>query len=207
MSTKPRITHAFPIVVSGPSGVGKTTLVDGLLARDPWLVGSVSSTTRAPRAGEVDGESYRFVSEKEFERLKKGELIEWAEVHGHSYGTPKAFVDGHLEAGRDVVLNIDVQGGRSVRKAFPNAVLIFILPPSMAVLNERIRGRGTDDPGTIRVRLDNARGEVGFAKDYDYVVINDNLEETVDALHAIIEGERRRYGRYPKGFTQDFIEG
>lgn len=206
-STHRRPTTPFPVVLSGPSGAGKTTLVERLLEADSQVVESVSTTTRAPRAGEVEGEAYFFVSEKQFESLKKGKLIEWAEVHGHHYGTPREFVESQLAAGRDVVLNIDVQGGASVKKAFPNAVLIFILPPSLAVLEERIRGRATDDTETIKERLDNARGEIGNVVDYEYVVINDDLEKTVETLHRIIEGERCRRGRYPTDFIQRFIDG
>jgi guanylate kinase len=206
-STHRRPTNPFPVVLSGPSGVGKTTLVEGLLAADPLLVQSVSSTTRPPRPGEVDGESYFFVSEKEFESLKRGKLIEWAVVHGHSYGTPRDFVDSQLAAGRDVVLNIDVQGGASVKKAFPNAVLIFILPPTLAVLEERIRGRGTDETEVIEERLENARGEIRKIVDYEYVVINDDLVKTVETLRRIIEGERCRRARFPRDFVQRFIDG
>jgi guanylate kinase len=202
-----RLTRAFPIVVSGPSGVGKTTLVNGLLAGDSRLRESVSATTRPARDGEIEGDSYFFVSNTEFEALKDGKLVEWAKVHGHSYGTPRDFLEKELASGVDVVMNIDVQGGASVRKSFPNALLIFILPPSLAVLEERIRQRGTDEEKVIAKRLDNARGEIRLASDYDFVVINDDLEETVQALCAIVKSERHRTARYADDFVDKFIEG
>jgi guanylate kinase len=202
-----RLTRAFPIVVSGPSGVGKTTLVDGLLSADSRLRESVSATTRPPRDGEIEGDSYFFVSEAEFEGLKDGKLVEWAAVHGHSYGTPRDFLEKELARGVDVVMNIDVQGGALVRKSFPTALLIFILPPSLAVLEERIRHRGTDSEKVIAKRLENARGEIRLASDYDFVVINDDLEETVQALCTIVEAERHRTGRYPDDFVDNFIDG
>jgi guanylate kinase len=123
------LTGAFPIVISGPSGAGKTTLVERLLPTDARFIESVSVTTRPARSGENEGEAYFFVSKEEFESLKGDKLVEWAEVHGHRYGTPREFVEARLADGRYVVLNIDVQGGASVKKAFPNALLIFILPP------------------------------------------------------------------------------
>lgn len=198
------MTKAFPIVISGPSGVGKTTLVNGIIARDPQLRESVSATTRPPRDGEVEGESYVFVSDKQFDKLKRGKLIEWAEVHDHLYGTPREFVEGELAKGLDVVLNIDVQGGTSVKKCFPEAVLIFILPPSFKVLDGRVRGRGTDYAKEIKKRMKNARREVTFAPAYDYIVVNDQMEDAVSALRAIIESERRRQTRYPEDYFDRF---
>ncbi|MCZ6765999.1 MAG: guanylate kinase, partial [bacterium] len=160
-------TRAFPVVISGPSGVGKTTLVERLLLLDPRLAESISTTTRAPREGEQEGEAYFFVTDREFEKLKDGALIEWAVVHGQSYGTPKEFVSAHLDDGWEVVLNIDVQGGVAVKKCFPNAAMIFILPPSSGELESRIRERGTDDSEEIRKRLEKARQEIGQAAAYD----------------------------------------
>ncbi len=202
-----RITKAFPIVISGPSGAGKTTLVNEIVGRDSMLRESVSSTTRPPREGEVEGESYFFVSEAEFDAQKRDRLIEWAQVHDHFYGTPRDFVEGELAKGLDVVLNIDVQGGASVKKCFPEAVLVFILPPSFRVLEERVRGRGTDYAKEIKKRMENARSEVTFATAYDYVVVNDQLDEAVAAIHSIIQTERRRRTRYPDDYFSQFGHG
>jgi guanylate kinase len=199
-----RVTRAFPIVVSGPSGSGKTTLVAGALKRLPAVRRSVSATTRAPRRGEVEGESYFFVGEKEFENLKNGKLIEWARVHGYLYGTPREFVERTLESGVDVVLSVDVQGGRQVKKVFPDAVTVFILPPSLEVLEQRIRLRAADPAGTITTRLENAREELRALPDYEYVVVNDGLEEAVSALCSIICSERLRRARYEESFFEKF---
>lgn len=199
-----RVTRAFPIVVSGPSGSGKTTLVEGLLDRVPGLRRSVSTTTRAPRPGEIDGKSYFFTGEEDFEKLKKGKLIEWAKVHGYFYGTPRDFVEETLESGFDVVLSVDVQGGRQVKKVFPDAVTIFILPPSYEVLEQRIRHRATDPAGTIKTRLENAREELRALPEYEYVVVNDGLEEAVAALCSIVLSERHRRARYEGSFLEKF---
>lgn len=195
-------TRAFPVVISGPSGVGKTTLVERLLLQDPGLIESISTTTRAPREGEKEGEAYFFVTDREFETLKDGTLIEWAVVHGRSYGTPKEFVSVHLDNGRDVVLNIDVQGGVEVRKCFPEAVMIFILPPSTGELESRIRERGTDDSEEIWKRLEKAREEIGQVAAYDYLVVNDNLDTAVEELSSIIRAERCRRSRFPVEFVE-----
>ena len=199
-----RVTRAFPIVVSGPSGSGKTTLVEGLLDRVPGLRRSVSTTTRAPRPGEIDGKSYFFTGEEDFEKLKKGKLIEWAKVHGYFYGTPRDFVEETLESGFDVVLSVDVQGGRQVKKVFPDAVTIFILPPSYEVLEQRIRRRATDPVGTIKTRLENAREELRALPEYEYVVVNDGLEEAVAVLCSIVLSERHRRARYEGSFLEKF---
>jgi guanylate kinase len=178
------------VVISGPSGVGKSTVADMVLEGAPELVRSVSLTTREPRPGDVDGESYEFVSPEEFAaRRDAGKLLEWAEVHGNLYGTGAAWVDGQLASGNSVLLEIDVQGGRSVKEARPDAVLIFLMPPSDEVLEQRLRGRKTDSEEVILKRLSNARRELEMAESYDYAVINDELEGCVSEVLGIIGAE------------------
>jgi guanylate kinase len=187
---------AFPIVVSGPSGVGKTVLCQRLIQALPWTVRCITATTRPKRKGEEDGVNYFFYSDQDFVRERDREaLAEWAEVHGHFYGTPKKFLDARLDEGRSVVLNIDVQGGLSIRRAYPEALLIFLLPPTMAVLEDRLRRRGTDSEEVIARRLVNARKEMQVLPDYDYVVINGELETASGELIAIARAERARVSR------------
>jgi len=177
--------------------VGKTTLVDRLLEGDRSLRESVSTTTRAPRDGEVDGVHYRFVTRETFESMRDSQLIEWAEVHGELYGTPRRFIEDELAAGHDVALNIDIQGGISVKKAFPDAVMVFILPPSFEALEERIRHRGGDEHIDIRKRLETARNEINASDNYDYIIVNDELKRAVAELRAIVTAERCRRSRMP----------
>lgn len=184
--------QAFPIVISGPSGVGKTTIARRLLALDRETDYSVSVTTRPPRRVEKDGTDYEFVSDEVFDDLAAtGALAEWAVVHGHRYGTRKSVIEEITSAGKDVVMDIDIQGGMSIKRCFPDAVLIFILPPSEEVLERRLRGRATDDEGVIRTRLANAIEELKWAPRYDHRVVNDDLDAAVEAVREIVEGERR----------------
>ena len=174
------------IVLSGPSGSGKSTLVQRLLERpDLRLEVSISATTRPPRAGELSGRHYVFLSAPEFENIR-GQLLESAEVHGHSYGTPAEPVRKALEQGICVILVIDVQGGIQVREKVPSALLIFVRAPGLDVLEQRLRARGTDDEATIQRRLANARRELELAKCYDVHLVNDDLERSVDELAAIL---------------------
>ncbi len=181
------------IVISAPSGTGKSSLVRRLLASVPNLAFSVSYTTRSPRKGEQDGREYIFVSPQRFQRLiAKGTLAEWAEVHGHFYGTPWEQLRRAQREGRDVLLDIDVQGYRQVRRKLPETIGIFLLPPSRQELERRLRRRHADDPDTIRRRLRAARKEIACWKDYDYVVVNERLPEAVKALAAIVTAARFR---------------
>jgi guanylate kinase len=191
-----RANAGFPVVVSGPSGVGKTSVVDRLLLLDPRCVRSVSATTRAPRGGEIDGESYSFVSERKFEELQqRGELAESAIYNGHWYGTPKSFLEERIASGLSVILNIEVQGGLQVRRHYPDAVLVFVLPPSWEDLRGRLMGRGTDRPEVVEGRIRRAHEELQEVERYDYVIINDLLDPCVAELGAIIRAERRRVSR------------
>jgi guanylate kinase len=183
------------IVISAPSGGGKTTICNRLLKKDPRLVRSISATTRPMRAGEREGVDYFFLNDAKFDRVaRKQEFLEWASVHGNRYGTPAAVVRKNQKAGRDVLLVIDVQGGLAVKRQDPRAVLVFVKPPSFKVLEARLQGRGTDSRGTIRQRLRNARWEMALAPQYDYQVVNNTLAEAVTQIRAIITAERLRTG-------------
>ncbi|SMC26894.1 guanylate kinase [Desulfacinum hydrothermale DSM 13146] len=186
--------HLF--VVSAPSGVGKTTLLRRVLQDVPGLRYSVSCTTRSPRPGEEDATDYFFLSREEFEDgIRSGRFLEWARVHGNYYGTDGRVVEEWLHAGWDVLLEIDVQGARQVRVHHPSATTIFILPPSMEVLRQRLQARGTESPEQLEMRLEAARSELREAPWYDYLVVNDALDEAVQDLAAIFRACRCRRRR------------
>lgn len=175
-------------VISGPSGVGKGTLVSRVREERPDLGLTVSATTRAPRAGEVDGTSYHFMSDAEFDRrVAAGEFLEWAQVHGHRYGTLLSDVRQLLAQGRSVILEIDVQGALQVKRAYPRAVLVFVEAPTPGALEERLRGRGTEDEASIELRLRDARHEMELASQYDVRLVNDNLDRAVSELEQIMQ--------------------
>jgi guanylate kinase len=174
-------------VITGPSGVGKGTLIRLLRERVPGLALSVSATTRAPRPGEQDGLDYHFLSDAEFaRRVAAGDFVEWAEYSGRRYGTLRSELERHLAEGRPVVLEIEVQGARQVRRAMPEAVQIFIEPPDGEALKDRLVGRGTDDPGAIARRLAVAESELAAADEFQYRVVNDRLDEAVARLVEIV---------------------
>ena len=181
-------------IVTAPSGAGKTTLVSGLLERDPLVRLSVSYTTRAPRTGEVNGQHYHFIDVPAFRALRdQGEFLEWAEVHNNYYGTSKRWLEEQTRAGRDILLEIDWQGAQQVRKVFPKAVGVFILPPSVEELERRLRGRGTDSEDVIARRVLGARGEMRHVAEFDYVIINENLPAALEDLVAVVRASRLRY--------------
>jgi guanylate kinase len=187
--------RGIPFVVSAPSGTGKTSVCRALVAADPGLRFSVSHTTRPPRPGERDGEDYRFVSRERFaELVAGGAFLEHAEYAGNLYGTSWAAIDEPLAAGVDLLLEIEVQGARQVRARRADARLVFLLPPSLAALEERLRGRGSDPPEAVRARLELARRELGAAEWFDYVIVNDELPRCVAAVREVIEAERRGEG-------------
>lgn len=187
---------AFPVILSAPSGGGKTTIARCLLERRADLGYSVSCTTRAPREGEVDGRDYRFLSREAFlDAVNRGEFAEWAEVHGHHYGTLRSEVERVLASGRHVLMDIDVQGARQFHSAFPDTVLVFVLPPSGEVLKSRLSGRQSEDRERLLVRLRNARAELGEVGRYHYVVVNDDLERAVNQVSSIIDAEGLRHHR------------
>jgi guanylate kinase len=180
-------------VVSAPSGAGKTTLVKMLLERDARVRHSVSYTTRAPRAGEQDGREYHFVDPAAFHAMReRGDFLESAEVHGNFYGTSRVWLEEQMRSGQDMLLEIDWQGARQVRRIFPAAVLVFILPPSIAELERRLRGRGQDAEEVIRRRVAAALGEMQHVGEFDFAIINNDLQEACNGLCAIVQSARLR---------------
>lgn len=197
------------IIITAPSGAGKTTMVRGLLARDTNVQLSVSYTTREPRPGESEGVDYHFVDFAGFRALRdRGEFLEWAEVHGNYYATSKVWLKQQMEAGRDILLEIDWQGAQQVRKAFPESVGVFVLPPSMEALESRLRGRGTDSDDVISRRLLGARGEMRHVSEFEHVILNNELQQAIDDLVAVVRASRLRYANQRLRNLQffDFIE-
>ena len=179
-------------VISGPSGAGKGTLVARVREQHPGLGLTVSATTRAPREGEIDGQSYYFLTDEEFKRrVDAGEFVEWAHVHGNSYGTLVSEVQSKLASGSSLILEIDVQGAFQVKERFPEAVLIFIQPPSLSILQQRLRDRGTETEQSLAIRMSNAEAELALADRYDDVVVNDDLDQAVHDLLEVIQKHER----------------
>jgi guanylate kinase len=185
--------HLF--ILSGPSGAGKTTLSDAARRALPDLEMSVSCTTRAPRGGETDGVEYHFVSPARFEQMiEGGELAEWAEVHGQRYGTPRAPLDRAIAEGRDVLLDIDVQGAARLRTIYPDSVAVFVLPPDLVTLKARLQSRGTDSAAVVERRLDNACREIARAVEYDHVIVNRSREAAISEFEGIVR-DTQQLGR------------
>lgn len=184
------------IVISAPSGTGKTTLCQALLKMMPRMRYSVSATTRPPRPGEVNGKDYFFLSENDFKaKAERGEFLEHANVFGHWYGTPRDFVEGKLAAGEDVLLDVDVQGAASIRKKKIAGVFVFLIPPTMEALEERLKKRRTESPEAMRKRLAQAQEELKSFSHYDYVVVNEMVEDSLQRIKAIIVAEKCRTDR------------
>lgn len=188
------------VVVSGPSGSGKGTVLQKLFSMRPGLFFSVSATTRDPRPGEVEGKNYFFLSREEFERqIAQGNMLEYAEYCRNYYGTPRLAVEERLAQGSDVVLEIEVKGAMQVKKACPDAVMVFIMPPSRGELEKRLRGRGTEGEETIRKRLRTAETEIASAPKYDYIVVNAKVTQAADAISSILTAEKLKSSRYNGG--------
>lgn len=181
------------VVLSGPSGTGKGTVCKELLRYCPQLYYSISATTRQPRLGEVDGVNYYFVAHEQFRKMaEQDQLLEWAEVYGNCYGTPRKYVEEQLRQGKDVVLEIDIQGALQVKEKFSRGVFVFLLPPSVDELASRIWKRGTDAPDVIKRRLSAVSEEFQQISNYEYVVVNDSVEQAVEKIKAIIAAEKCR---------------
>jgi guanylate kinase len=194
------------IVVSAPSGAGKTSLCRGAVASIPGLVHSVSYTTRPPRPDEREGSDYFFISEQEFSRkIEEGEFAEWARVHGHLYGTSRLELEKYFQAGNDVILDIDVQGASQLRERYPTGIFVFVLPPDWKRLEQRLRLRKTDPEEEVQRRLQKARSEIREYDKYQYLIINDDLEMAISELRSIIIAERCRTFRADPGFLKDLM--
>ncbi|MFN3320210.1 guanylate kinase [Rhizobium sp. TH135] len=195
------------LVISSPSGAGKSTIARTLMDRDQQISLSVSVTTRQRRQSEIEGVHYHFVSQREFERLRDSDsLLEWAEVHGNYYGTPREAVETAMGEGRDMLFDIDWQGAQQLQdKMSADVVSIFILPPTMAELQSRLHRRAEDTEEVIQTRLNNSRAEIAHWREYDYVIVNDDLNSAFDAVQSIVKAERLRRDRRHGLF--DFVEG
>jgi guanylate kinase len=194
-----QISHPTPgslFVVAAPSGAGKSTLVNALLAQEPAIRLSISFTTRPPRPGEHDGREYHFTTVEDFlERKANGEFLESAEVHGNYYGTSRIVIEQQMRAGTDILLEIDWQGAQQVKKQFPQAVGIFILPPSIPALEERLKKRGQDEPHVITRRILAAGGEMAHAPEFEYVIINQEFATALAELNAVVKATRCRFAQ------------
>ena len=192
-----------PIVLSAPSGAGKSSIIEGVRSRVSNLEYSVSHTTRSPRRGEANGVHYHFVSKERFEKMiDEGAFAEWAMVYDNYYGTAYETLEGELRKGNDVILDLDPVGAKNIKKRFLDAVLIFVVPPSLEVLEDRLRGRRTDSEDTIKKRLEHARSEMREAQGYDYIVVNNVLATAIEEVACIIGAERCRT-RYRLGFLKN----
>jgi guanylate kinase len=192
------VHRPFPLVIAAPSGAGKTSLARALVETRSDMVFSLSATTRAARTGEQNGVDYRFVDDAGFDALERsGDLLEWAEVHGRRYGTLKSGVNAALAAGKTVVLDIDVQGAQQVNRALSDAVLVFVLPPSVSEMKRRLLKRGSESEEQLTTRMRTARAELEAVTDFDYVVVNDDFEDALRTIEAIVAAERERVDRQP----------
>lgn len=192
-------SKGLPIVISAPSGAGKSSIAALIQKKRPTAVPSISCTTRPPRGGEKNGVDYFFISMDEFKkRIETGDFLEWAVVHDHHYGTPLSSLRKQLEEGKDVLLTIDPQGALSVRRAHPEGIFIFVVPPTWEALLNRLKSRATDDSSSLQVRIKNAEKELTYLSHYDYLLVNDKLDEAVSQALAIIEAEHCRLTRINK---------
>ncbi|CDM69083.1 Guanylate kinase [Clostridium bornimense] len=196
------------IVISGPSGAGKGTICKALVEKKDYYI-SVSATTRNPRAGEIDGKSYYFLTREDFiKKIESGDFLEHAEVHGNLYGTPKSSVLEKLDEGKDVILEIDIQGALKVKETYPDGVFIFILPPSMEELKKRLIGRGSETPESLLTRFNTAFKEINYISKYNYAVVNDEVNVAVEKIEGILLAERCRVDRVKEimlNSKEDFI--
>lgn len=190
----------FLLIFSGPSGSGKDTILHKIMEKDERVVVSVSMTTRAPRTGEVDGKDYYFVTKEQFEEnIEKGEMLEWAVYNGNYYGTPKAPIEKWINEGKTVILEIEVQGADKIRQQLPDVRSMFLMPPSLHVLEERLRARRTNTEEDIKRRLETAKGEIERANDYDYIIVNNQLDDAVEDCMEIILRHRRHLRELDSG--------
>jgi len=206
----PQIDTVYPgnlFMVVAPSGAGKSTLVNALLAQDPAIRLSISHTTRAPRPGETNGKEYHFTSIEAFRAARdRGEFLEWAEVHGNYYATSRVWIEEQMAQGNDVLLEIDWQGAQQVHKRFTNAVEIFILPPSLSALEDRLKKRGQDEPNVIVRRLLAAGSEMAHANEADYVIINEDFNAALEQLKDVVRATRLRISSQKARHSELFIE-
>ena len=203
-----QVNRGVLIVISGPSGAGKGTICKALLEKNNNIYISVSATTRAPRAGEIEGINYYFLTKEDFEeKVKEDGFLEYANVHGNFYGTPKVNVEKMLDEGKDVILEIDIQGALQVKENFKEGVFIFILPPSMEELKQRIIKRGSETEESLMTRFKNAYKEINYVSKYNYAVVNDKLEVAVSKVEAIIAAEKCRVDRIKENTILDSKEG
>lgn len=195
-------SEGLKLILSGPSGSGKGTIVKELIKEENFVV-SISATTRKPRVGEEHGKHYFFKTTEEFEEMiAKEELLEYANFCNNYYGTPKVFINETIKSGKDIILEIEVQGAMQAKSAYPDAILIFIMPPTFEELQSRLIGRGTESDDVIEARLNRAREELLAFKEYDYIVINDNLEDAVTEIKQIVQAEKLRSYRYKSYIEQ-----